>query len=219
MPIKRTSFDFLPSLSVGRWMKAKANDSSSWDEEVEEKDTSTDSRVAILLCCCPTLDLGAWNEEEDIIILIDQFSYRSHHMKCYYSSCCCCCCLRNPIVYKRWNQHSSHFFPLMSQHSIYASLVHHVAHEKENLIRKLNCSDSWTYPFFPCRAPIIIVYWGEIEWIAWPSVSLVVILFRWQTVMMMLSLYIHMNARDLIRLGTLCACQSRQTVIIETSLE
>jgi hypothetical protein len=30
MPIKRTSFDFLPSLSVGRWMKAKANDSSSW---------------------------------------------------------------------------------------------------------------------------------------------------------------------------------------------
>jgi hypothetical protein len=33
IPIKRTSFDFLPSLSVGRWMKAKTNDSSSWEYE------------------------------------------------------------------------------------------------------------------------------------------------------------------------------------------
>ena len=46
-------------------MKAKASDSSSrGDEEVEAKDTSADSRVAILPCCCPALDVGARRARE-----------------------------------------------------------------------------------------------------------------------------------------------------------
>ena len=52
MPIKRTSFDFLPLPPVGRWMKVNANDSSSWQKKRRRKgyfNWFSSSNFAVLL--------------------------------------------------------------------------------------------------------------------------------------------------------------------------
>ena len=145
MPIKRTSFDFLPLPPVGRWMKVNANDSSSW----YEKDTSTDFQVAILLCCCPTLDLYALGEKEKGYHQFERSIFnRSHHL----SSSRCCCYSRNRI-----NRH-------LSQHSLSLWVISFV--KIENLIRRLNCSCSWIYTLFPYGTPIIIIIYKRSEWVS-----------------------------------------------------
>ena len=59
----------------------------------------------------------------------------------------------------------------------------------ENLIRRLNCSCSWIDTFFPYGTPIIIYKRKWVcEWVAWPSISRVVVL-GWQTCTMMLSMH------------------------------
>jgi len=79
--------------------------------------------------------------------------------------------------YKWWNRY-------LSQHSISMRVISFV--KIENLIRRLNCSCSWIYTFFPYGTPIII--YERSEWVAWPSVSRVVVL-GWQTCTMMLSMH------------------------------
>jgi hypothetical protein len=84
----------------------------------------------------------------------------------------------------------------------------------ENLIRWLNCSCSWIYTFFPMEhrssssssSSVRVVSElrdrASLEWVCLGDKHV-----QWCCQ----CIY---YARDLIRLGTMCACQSRQTVII-----
>lgn len=102
----RSSTSFRYCRSEGEWKQRRTIVQLEEREWIYEKDTSTDSQVAIFPCCCPALDLCAWREEaeEEKRYHHSQRSifYRSHNFKC--------CCLRNRIVYKRWNKHLSHSF-------------------------------------------------------------------------------------------------------------
>ncbi len=104
--------------------------------------------------------------------------------------------------YKWWNRY-------LSQHSISIRVISFV--KIENLIRRLNCSCSWIDTFFPYGTPIIIYKrkWvselrdrASLEWLCLGDKHV-----QWCCQCIL-------YARDLIRLGTMCACQSRQTVII-----